>query len=482
MYRRPLRGWWKHSDFILLDIICLQCGIFLALHIGFGGIVNPYREPIYRNIAIVWTIIDFLIAVSFNSYSKVLRLSLLRQIRANLRHSFLVYTTMAAYLFAARMEREYPARLILFTSAFHLIISCAAVLLYKKLHWRRNRQDRSMLVISTLGEVRRAIENVQEDRSGTIRLIGAVVMDCDMVGTRINGVPVVAGRDTADEFICRGWVDEVYVRLFQDRALEDEVYRSMREMGVTIHIDATAYKNLEGSEFEIEKIGSSMVLSTSLKYISVWQLALKRCMDIAGGLVGSVIALIIMALVAIPLKRQSPGPVLYRSERIGRNGKRFTMLKLRSMEMDSESKKAALAAENRVDSGLMFKLDWDPRIIGNVELPDGTRKTGIGEFLRKWSLDEFPQFFNVLKGDMSLIGTRPPTPDEWERYSPHHRARLAVKPGITGMWQVSGRSKITDFEEVVRLDLMYINHWSLWLDIKILLQTVSAVLMRKGAM
>ena len=225
-----------------------------------------------------------------------------------------------------------------------------------------------------------------------------------------------------------------------------------------------------------------MVLSTSLKYISVWQLALKRCMDIAGGLVGSVIALIIMALVAIPLKRQSPGPVLYRSERIGRNGKRFTMLKLRSMEMDSESKKAALAAENRVDSGLMFKLDWDPRIIGNVELPDGTRKTGIGEFLRKWSLDEFPQFFNVLKGDMSLIGTRPPTPDEWERYSPHHRARLAVKPGITGMWQVSGRSKITDFEEVVRLDLMYINHWSLWLDIKILLQTVSAVLMRKGAM
>ena len=117
-----------------------------------------------------------------------------------------------------------------------------------------------------------------------------------------------------------------------------------------------------------------------------------------------------------------------------------------------------------------------------VMLPDGTQKTGLGEFLRRTSLDEFPQFFNVLMGDMSLVGTRPPTPDEWEHYELHHRARLSTRPGITGLWQVSGRSEITDFEEVVRLDTQYINNWSLGLDLRILLKTVGVVFQRKGAM
>ena len=158
------------------------------------------------------------------------------------------------------------------------------------------------------------------------------------------------------------------------------------------------------------------------------------------------------------------------------------MLKFRSMRMDAEAMKKDLMAQNRVSDGMMFKLDWDPRIIGNRELPDGTRKTGIGEFIRKTSLDEFPQFFNVLKGDMSLVGTRPPTLDEWEKYKLHHRARLAVKPGITGMWQANGRSEITDFEEVVKLDTEYISNWSLGLDIKIIFKTFLSVISHKGAM
>lgn len=130
----------------------------------------------------------------------------------------------------------------------------------------------------------------------------------------------------------------------------------------------------------------------------------------------------------------------------------------------------------------MFKMDFDPRIIGNKILPDGTRKTGIGEFIRKTSLDEFPQFINILLGDMSLVGTRPPTVDEWELYEPHHRARMSFRPGLTGMWQVSGRSNITDFEEVVKLDTQYISEWSLRLDVKILWKTVWSVLKSDGAM
>ncbi len=152
------------------------------------------------------------------------------------------------------------------------------------------------------------------------------------------------------------------------------------------------------------------------------------------------------------------------------------------MYRDAEERKKELMEKNRIKDGMMFKLDFDERIIGNKIMPNGEKKTGIGDFIRRTSLDEFPQFINVLKGDMSLVGTRPPTVDEWEKYELHHRARLSIKPGITGMWQTSGRSNITDFEEVVRLDTEYIKNWTPGLDIRILLKTVVSIVSRKGSM
>ena len=154
----------------------------------------------------------------------------------------------------------------------------------------------------------------------------------------------------------------------------------------------------------------------------------------------------------------------------GKNGKKFKIYKFRSMYMDAEERKKELMAQNDIKDGMMFKMDNDPRII-----------KGIGNFIRDYSLDEFPQFWNVLIGDMSLVGTRPPTVDEWEKYEMHHRSRLAFKPGLTGMWQVSGRSNITDFEEVVRLDTEYIKKWSPGLDIMILFKTVAVVLGKVGS-
>lgn len=152
------------------------------------------------------------------------------------------------------------------------------------------------------------------------------------------------------------------------------------------------------------------------------------------------------------------------------------------MVPDAEQRKKELMELNRIDGGRMFKLDCDPRIIGSRRLEDGTVRKGIGSFLREYSLDEFPQMFNVLRGEMSLVGTRPPTLDEWERYELHHRARLAFRPGVTGLWQVSGRSNITDFEDVVRLDMKYIDEWTLGLDIKIVLKTIGVMIRRAGAM
>lgn len=199
-------------------------------------------------------------------------------------------------------------------------------------------------------------------------------------------------------------------------------------------------------------------------------MAFKRLFDIVGGIVGCIVTAVLFIFVAPAICIRSPGPVFFSQERIGRGGKPFRIYKFRSMYPDAEQRKNELMEKNKSADGLTFKVDDDPRII-----------RGVGSFLRRSSIDEFPQFYNVLKGDMSLVGTRPPLREEWEKYDVHHRARLTVKPGITGLWQISGRSEITDFEEIVRLDREYIDNWNLKLDIKILLKTVVVVLTGRGA-
>lgn len=197
-------------------------------------------------------------------------------------------------------------------------------------------------------------------------------------------------------------------------------------------------------------------------------LGLKRFIDIIGAIVGLIISAPIILLVAVPLLLESRGGLFFKQQRVGRNGRLFYMYKLRSMYADAEQRKKEFEEKNHMQ-GLMFKMDNDPRI------------TKVGRFIRKFSIDELPQFYNVLRGDMSLVGTRPPTLDEFEQYSSHHKRRLSMRPGITGLWQVSGRSQIEDFEEVVRLDCQYIDNWSPGLDIKILFKTLGVVFTGHGA-
>jgi len=197
------------------------------------------------------------------------------------------------------------------------------------------------------------------------------------------------------------------------------------------------------------------------------QLVGKRLLDILGGVVGIILAGPIMVLAALAIKLDSKGPVLFKQVRAGRSGRKFTMYKFRSMVIDAEAKKAALMHLNEM-GGPVFKIKRDPRI------------TAVGRFIRKTSIDELPQFFNIVMGDMSLVGPRPPLPSEVDDYEAWQRRRLSVKPGLTGLWQVSGRNQV-DFDEWMQLDLEYIDRWSLWLDIKILLKTVPTVLFHKGA-
>ena len=303
-----------------------------------------------------------------------------------------------------------------------------------------------------------------------------------MTGQEINGVPVVANVENVPEYICSEWVDEVFLNPTLDMVLPQKMISDFVVAGITVHINLLTDVEWAGKRQLVESVANYKVLTTSINYATEKQAFFKRTMDIVGGLVGCVLTAIIFVFVAPAIYIQSPGPIFFSQERVGKNGKKFKIYKFRSMYLDAEERKKELMAQNRVKDGMMFKLDFDTRVIGNKILPDGTHKTGIGNFLRVTSLDEFPQFYNVLKGDMSLVGTRPPTLDEWVKYELHHRTRMAIKPGITGMWQVSGRSKITDFEEIVKLDTQYITEWSIGLDIKILLKTVLAVVKRDGSM
>lgn len=289
----------------------------------------------------------------------------------------------------------------------------------------------------------------------------------------ILGVPVVANKENIMGWIRTASLDEVFINLSEIPQDETSCFiEELEDMGVTVHVNIPSLEKIvENSKFEnIEctvKAGYPMAILSPATHNSN-ALIIKRVMDIIGGLAGSIISLPIILLTAIPLKIESPGPLIFKQQRVGRNGRVFNIYKIRSMYVDAEERKKALMEQNKMD-GHMFKMDNDPRI------------TKVGKFIRKYSIDELPQFWNVLKGDMSLVGTRPPTIDEFEKYESHHKRRLSLQPGITGMWQVSGRSDIQDFEEVVKLDCEYIDNWSIGLDIKILTKTVSVVLTHKGA-
>lgn len=308
-------------------------------------------------------------------------------------------------------------------------------------------------------------------------IVGIVLADRDdMVGQDIQGIPIVCTADKIPDYIQTKWIDSIWIHVKKKYQLPIELINTCIEMGVTVHntlINISAYLGTK----DVRKIGDYHILTASLNMATPLQLLLKRLMDICGAVIGLIFTGIATLFIAPAIYIASPGPIFFSQMRIGENGRMFKIYKFRSMYMDAEERKKELMEKNEIQ-GLMFKMDADPRIIGSGT--DGTRK-GVGWFIRRTSLDEFPQFWNVLKGEMSLVGTRPPTVEEWNQYDYHHRARMAIKPGITGMWQVSGRSDITDFEEVVRLDREYIEKWNLGLDIKILFKTVFVVIKGSGS-
>ena len=483
MYRKDSEGWLKHTDFIVLDMICLQLAYVLAYAIsGYG--FNPYAIIIYRNMAVFLELADLIVIFAYGTMKSVLKRGYYRDFVVTVNHSVMVCALAILYLFLLQQAQAFSRLTLILTVVIYLVLTFVVRELWKKLLRKKmvDGGERKLLIITSEDVAEQVVSNMQENNYARYSIAGVVVIDADWTGRVINGIPVVANEENAAMYVCQEWIDEVLIVISEVLPYPAELIEKLTETGVTVHLNLAKITKAAGKKQFVEKVGNYTVLTTSINYASTRQLLLKRLMDIAGGLVGCILTGIICIFVGPAIYIASPGPIFFAQERVGKNGKKFKMYKFRSMYMDAEERKAELMKDNKLGDGKMFKLDFDPRVIGNKILPDGTHKTGIGDFIRRTSLDEFPQFFNVLKGDMSIIGTRPPLISETSLYELHHRARLAIKPGITGMWQVSGRSDITDFEEVVRLDKEYITNWNIGLDIKILFKTVMVVFRKDGSM
>ena len=483
MYKKSASGWRKHLDFILIDIFCLHIAFVMAYAIRHDSI-NLYADRNYLSIVLVMMLLAFFIAIMFSTFKNVLRRGYFKEFVAAFQHVALVELSTLAYLFTVQKGVLYSRIVFYIFPVCYLILTTLARYAWKKyLRMRRSGVGlRSLLLVTTKELAEEAVAELMGQKYEMFALQGVAVINENRTGKEIAGVPVVAGYRDVVDYACREWMDSVIIYVQPDMPYPTELADDFQKMGIVVHrVIAKKDEDLECRQ-QVERVGNYTVITTSMNYASSEMLFLKRCLDILGGLVGCVLTGIICLIFGPMIYKQSPGPILFTQTRVGQNGKLFKIYKLRTMYLDAEERKKELMEQNRVKDGLMFKLDFDPRIIGNKVLPDGSTKTGLGSFLRRYSIDEFPQFINVLMGDMSLVGTRPPTVDEWEQYELHHRARLAIKPGLTGMWQVSGRSNITDFEQVVKLDTKYISEWSLGLDLKILVMTVLVVFGKRGAM
>ena len=278
---------------------------------------------------------------------------------------------------------------------------------------------------------------------------------------------IVVPREQLLSYATHEVVDEVFVNLPSEDYDIGAIISQFETMGIDVTVNLNAFDKNLGRNKQIHEMAGLNVVTFSTKFYKPSHVIAKRILDICGAIVGLIICGIV-SIVLVPMIRKDGGPAIFSQTRIGKNGRHFTFYKFRSMRIDAEAIKEQLMEQNTMQGG-MFKMDNDPRI------------TKIGHIIRKTSLDELPQFWNVLIGDMSLVGTRPPTVDEYEKYTPEQKRRLSFKPGITGLWQISGRSEITNFDDVVKLDVAYIDGWTIWKDFEILLKTVKVVLMRDGA-
>lgn len=483
MYRRKPQGWLKHIDFLLLDLGALLLSFVMSCF-TWHGLSFDVIFPHYWGVFALYLLTVVLLHIVNNTFSGVLKRGYYREFAHTVKHVVLAELLAVAYLYILQAGMNISKIVIALVAVYYVLFSYSIRICWKRMLRKRGNliAPASLYLITTSGLAEDTVKSLRIHAKGEYWIQGICLLDKDCIGEMIVDVRVTSDMDTVLDYLCDKWVDEVYIALPEQSQIPNYLIDRLTEMGIAVHMELDPAGSESWQVRQVQYVGGKLVQTVSMTNISTRDLLAKRMIDIAGGIVGCMITLVLTLILGPLIYIHSPGPIFFTQTRVGKNGKPFKMYKFRSMYLDAEERKADLMQNNRIGENMMFKLDADPRIIGSKIMPDGTVKKGFGNFMRSFSLDEFPQFFNVLKGDMSLVGTRPPTVDEWGKYHYHHRIRLSTKPGITGLWQVSGRSQITDFEEVVELDKKYIREWSMGMDLRILLRTIIVVLRKDGAM
>lgn len=388
-----------------------------------------------------------------------------------LKYNIVMFVAVGCFLFLIKQAEFFSRLLFGYFFLVNMTVTFLLHVLVKKIMRKYFQSNHSRVQVLLVVERERLPETVKDIKQGlpvNYDISAIAVLDGADSQMFYEGIPIIANRENLMEVARQLPLDEVFIRAEKEsKTTIRNMIRDFESMGVLCHysIDIVEW---QGTGSSIGTFGNYTVITYTINGIDYRHKIIKRCMDIVGGAVGLLITIVLTPFIAIAIKLDSKGPVLFSQIRIGKNGRRFKLYKFRSMYVDAESRKKELESQNEI-KGLMFKMKNDPRI------------TRVGKFIRKTSMDELPQFWNVLKGDMSLVGTRPPTEDEFKQYSLYYRRRLSMTPGLTGLWQVSGRSNVEDFEQVVKYDLEYIDNWSIGLDIKILLKTIVVIFAGKGS-
>ncbi|MGB8452067.1 MAG: sugar transferase [Anaerocolumna sp.] len=456
-----------------VDLCCIVISFLLAAWIRYGRITNTWFSNVYTWSSIFILVLYIAIFYLYDTYSKLFKRGFLDELIAVIRINCILAVTSTAVMYLFQEGASYSRLFFMCFFLLNILITYIVRQYYKILLlavYKKSNSSNKIMIITTSDQAKEVLHRIQKENDWVNQVTYLTIIDKHMVGQKIEGIEVKADFLNMFDVAKHQVLDGVFIHIPSDYTPQLELEETILEfenMGITVNLSINTF-GLKLNEKMVQEMSGYHVLTFSSKLFNESQLHLKRLVDIAGGLVGCILTVVFGLIIAPAIMIESPGPIFFSQIRVGKNGRRFRIYKFRSMYMDAEKRKLELLKQNEMN-GFMFKIKDDPRI------------TKVGKFLRKSSLDEFPQFFNILKGDMSLVGTRPPTEEEFLQYEGRHKKRLALKSGLTGLWQVSGRSNINEFEEVVKLDLDYINNWSLVMDIKILLKTMWVVLVNRGS-
>lgn len=474
----------QYAYVFFVDLISLMLSMVIS-----WSVIDKLMEKLgayqFQDIAMAFSVLSLAYIITFLLFDQSQNIILRTrrdEIGRSVRFNLILFVINVAGLALTKAVILSSRYFLVMTPVLNILMMTAGQELLKnflKKEKRASKMQSLVGIVTTRDQAREMVKELSRDWTKNITGVALLEIASSDVNGQVEGVELKANYNNFMDWIRQAALDEVYVNIPMDSGDSFIPYlEEMESMGLTVHFRLPLLDRIEeecchetGSarlSRELSRCAGGNVVTIGTVELGLRDQVLKRALDIVGSLVGCILSIPIIAIVAIPLKLESPGPLVFKQRRVGRNGRIFYIHKLRSMYTDAEERKKELMAQNEMN-GLMFKMQDDPRI------------TKVGKFIRKTSIDELPQFFDVLRGDMSLVGTRPPTLDEYKQYESHHKRRLSMKPGITGLWQVSGRSNIEDFEDVVRLDVEYIDNWTIWSDIKILFKTVWVVFAGRGA-